>query len=107
MYEALISTAPLWCKVVVYGTIVPAFLWMTYTGVREMAKLHEASEDGRFIYGEELHNVEHFAVFGFSILLMFWMVAFENNLLPQEYFGHMSMLAFFQLFLFPHLIEER
>ncbi len=72
-----------------------------------MGKLAEASWNGKFIYGEELHNNEHFAVFGVAILLMFWMIVFENNLIPQEYFGHMSMLVFFQLYLFPHLIEER
>ena len=107
MFQALVSDAHLFCKVIVYGTMVPAFFWMLYLAVHEMRTLHRMTEEGNHINGEELHNVEHFAVFGFFTLLAFWMVFMENSINAKEYLIHMAYLSGCVFYLFPHLIEER
>ncbi len=107
MFQALTSNAPFVCKLLVYGTLVPSFLWMIWKASKEMAILHRLTEEGKFINGEELHNVEHFAVFGFFSLLGFWMVFMENSINAQEYLIHMAFISGCVFYLFSHLIEER
>lgn len=83
--------------------------WTLWGCLRYMAQLHGEMSEGIYVYGDELHSLQHFATAGamaLVCLLIFSESVFHVNF-PMQFLVTLSYNLMVTMMVLPHLISEK
>jgi len=83
--------------------------WTAVSCIKYMVSLHREVHRGHYIYGDELHSLQHFATSGVMVLvslLIFSESVFHANF-PMQFLVTLSYNLMITMIILPHLIYEK